>query len=163
MPEHFLDQAKKLIQPQGRGAPRQVDMRRVISACYYAVFHFVVREVADQYIGRAQRGPPLHVLAYRSVDHRKLASLCADVREAKGRAAKYWPGHGFSKQVRDFAGSALELREKRNSADYDPSLKFRMADAAAVIATAQNAIERFASADPEERRAFLALLVFLPR
>src|SRR4051794_12882066 len=49
--EHLLDQAERLIAPGGRGAPRQVDLRRAISNSYYALFHAVSMAGADQFIG----------------------------------------------------------------------------------------------------------------
>ncbi|HRK94788.1 MAG TPA: hypothetical protein PK694_00570 [Rhodospirillales bacterium] len=161
-PEHLLEQAKRLVEPRGKGPTRQVDIRRAISAAYYAVFHFVVREVADQFTPAYLRGSPLHALAYRSIDHRQLAALCKEVRRTtlSPTVSRYLPAAGFSSALREFAGSMLELREKRNAADYDPLLKFRVADAAAVVATAESAISGFRSADADERRTFLTLLVF---
>src|SRR5215216_7618181 len=38
-PEHLFDQAEKLILSPPAGRPRQVDIRRAISAAYYGVFH----------------------------------------------------------------------------------------------------------------------------
>jgi hypothetical protein len=163
-PEQLFEQANRLVEQHGRGAPRQVDIRRAISAAYYGVFHFVLRETADQFIGGALSGSPLHALAYRSVAHARLAELCAEARKTSlsPRLAPVVPAGVFSSQIRNFAGLLLELKEKREAADYDPSLKFRIADAVQLVQTAQSAIGRFQSAPPEERRAFLALLVFGP-
>jgi hypothetical protein len=163
-PEQLFEQANRLIEPHGRGAPRQVDIRRAISAAYYGVFHFILRETADEFIGAGLRGSPLHVLAYRSVAHARLAELCAEARKSPlpPRLARVAPAGAFSRRIRDFAGLLLELKEKREAADYDPSLKFKIADAAQIVQTAQSAIGRFQSAPAGERRAFLALLVFAP-
>jgi hypothetical protein len=163
-PDHLFEQAHRLVEPHGKGAPRQVDIRRAISAAYYGVFHFILRETADQFIGVALRGSPLHALAYRSVAHARLADLCEDARKSPlpARLAVAAPAGAFSRDIRDFAGFLLELREKREAADYDPSLKFRIADAAQLVQAAKSAINRFQDAPNEERRAFLALLVFAP-
>lgn len=161
-PEHFFEQARRLIERPGKGAPRQVDIRRAISAAYYGVFHFVLREAADQFIGVANRGSPLYVLAYRGLNHGGLADLCKEARKStlKPKVERYVPQGEFSKEVKDFCQVFLELKEKRESADYDPSLKFRTGDAALVVESAETAIIRFQSSPAEERRAFLGLLVF---
>lgn len=116
-------------------------------------------------IGAALRGAPLYVLAYRSIDHGKLGALCADVRKRNlpARLGRYAPAAGFCRPVKDFAELFLELKEKREFADYDPSLKFRTADAALLVATAHTAIARFQAAPADERRTFLTLLVFPAR
>jgi hypothetical protein len=75
-PDHFFEQAKQLIKPPAKGAPRQVDLRRAISAAYYGVFHFVLRAVADEFVGKGQQGSQAYVLAYRSLDHGKFNKLC---------------------------------------------------------------------------------------
>jgi hypothetical protein len=46
-PDHLFDQADRLIVSTA-GPPRQVDLRRAISAAYYGVFHIVATAVADQ-------------------------------------------------------------------------------------------------------------------
>lgn len=164
-PKHFFQQAGRLIQPAGKGAPRQVDLRRAVSACYYGVFHFILGEMANEFVGKTMQRTPLYMLAYRSISHIALASLCKEVNKPYLRPAvgKYEPAAGFSNDIKRFATFTLELQEKRHGADYDPSLKFRRADAEADIELAERAIQRFSAADAEERRAFLALLVFQPR
>ena len=57
-PEHLLDQAERLA-ATGTGAPRQTNLRRAISAAYYAVFH---RTLVDAFARRIE--------AAREVDDR---------------------------------------------------------------------------------------------
>ena len=54
-PDHLLDQADRLITSQGRGAPRQADLRRAISTAYYSVFHAIVTNATDDLVGSTQR------------------------------------------------------------------------------------------------------------
>lgn len=165
-PDHLLEQAGRLIEGTTAGAePRQVDLRRAISAAYYAVFHDVLAAAADEFVGPAERGTPRYTLAYRSIDHRVLSRLCAEVKKSKPSAQYqgYAPATGFTREARSFAGYIVELQEKRHSADYDPSARFTMADGHFAIAIARRAIERFAGLDPEERQIFLTLLLFPPR
>src|ERR1700676_3334710 len=53
-PNHLFEQANKLITIQV-GPPRQVDIRRAISAAYYATFHATITAAADQFIGVTSR------------------------------------------------------------------------------------------------------------
>jgi hypothetical protein len=57
----------------------------------------------------------------------------------------------------------LTLQAKRLSADYDPLMRCRRADALAAVSEAQSALTQFGNTTDAEREAFLALLVFKPR
>jgi hypothetical protein len=65
-PNHLFEQANKLITIQ-TGPPRQVDIRRAISAAYYATFHATITAAADQFIGVTNRDTSRYGLVYRSV------------------------------------------------------------------------------------------------
>lgn len=71
-PEHLLDQADHLIAPPAIGAPRHTDLRRAISNAYYAVFHTVLAQAADTFVGKTNRKSELYALLYRSIDHGAL-------------------------------------------------------------------------------------------
>jgi uncharacterized protein (UPF0332 family) len=167
-PTHLLEQAERLLEPRGsRVLIRQADRRRAISAAYYAVFHFTLIAVADQFVGRTERKAARYALAYRSIDHNKLEGLCRVASSAKidtkSKYAKFIPENGFGGSVREFSSLLLELKEKRNAADYDPSHWVKIADARRAISAAQSAIQQFENAHPDETIAFLSLLVFPPR
>jgi hypothetical protein len=53
--------------------------------------------------------------------------------------------------------------KKRNAADYDPLLRVTSLDAIAAVAEARVALQRFGAATPDQREAFLSLLLFPPR
>src|ERR1700691_675527 len=74
-PEHLLEQANRLIAPPPAGPPRQVDVRRAISAAYYAVFHATLAAAADQLVGVTKRASSGYTLVYRSIDHKELREL----------------------------------------------------------------------------------------
>lgn len=177
-PDHLLDQADRLVGPPAGGAPRQADLRRAISNAYYAVFHAVVTEAADQLAGRTQRHSPRYALVYRSVDHGRLRAVCNGIKElqnwkkkAKGqnkvksppKLASYEPKGGFGPNLSALADAVGDLQEKRNLADYDPLFRVNMSDAALAVATARTAIARFKNANAAKRKAFVSLLVFPPR
>jgi hypothetical protein len=167
-PKHLLEQAERLLEP--RGSPvviRQADRRRAISAAYYAVFHCTLTAVADQFVGRADRKTARYALSYRSIDHSKLERLCKVAKRAQidrnSEYAKFISADSFGENIRNFASLLLELKEKRSSADYDPSHWVKIADARNAISSARSAIEQFENAQSAEMMTFLTLLVFHPR
>lgn len=164
-PDHLFDQAEKLVAPPPAGPPRQVDLRRAISAAYYAVFHFVLTAAADEFVGVTKKTTRRYTLVYRSIDHRALRDLCSEAKKPQltAKYGKYAPSNGFGPNIQAFASAVLELQEKRHSADYDPSSRVKTSDVRLAIATARSAIRRFERASPGRRGAFLALLLFPPR
>jgi uncharacterized protein (UPF0332 family) len=141
-PDHLFEQAGKLITPPA-GRPRQVDVRRAISAAYYAIFHAIITAAVDQLIGVTSRDQSRYGLAYRS--------------------KAYAPSSGFDPNITAFAEAVVELQEKRHSADYDVMIRMNSSDAALAIATAQAALNRFKNASEPQHLAFLSRLLFPPR
>jgi hypothetical protein len=164
-PEHLFEQADKLIFPPTAGPPRQVDIRRAISAAYYGIFHATIAAAADQFIGVTKRSMSQYGLVYRSIDHGVLRTLCEEVKKPilPAKYAPYAPKGGFGANIGAFAVAVLELQQKRHAADYDPAIRVRTSDASLAIRTATAALARFNGAEVAEREAFLTLLVFPPR
>lgn len=165
-PDHLLDQASRLTAaPAGGGAPRQADLRRAISSAYYAVFHAILTEAADDFVGRRKRHTLRYALVYRSIDHSSLRDICGEVAKdtLPAKFLKYEPEGGFGPDLHALATAVIELREKRHEADYDPLFRASMSDAVFAVATARTALDRFRSANRAKRKAFLSLAVFRPR
>jgi hypothetical protein len=163
-PDHLFDQAERLIVSTA-GAPRQVDLRRAISAAYYAVFHVVATAVADQFVGAGRRNTPEYALAYRRIDHKVLKALCAEIKAGRlpSKYEDFVPANGFSSDLKTVAVAAVELQERRIDSDYNPLISVKTSDAEALVATARDAAARFGRLSRDERRTFLCLLVFQPR
>ncbi len=163
-PDHLLDQAERLITPPGGGAPRQADLRRAISSAYYAVFHAVLTEAADDFVGKTHRATSRYALVYRSVDHTSLRKLCEHIKTSlPPKYTKHSPSGGFGADLIALATAVVDLQEKRHLADYDPLFSVRTSDAVLAAATARTALTRFRNANRVSRKAFLSLLVFSPR
>jgi hypothetical protein len=79
-PDHLFEQADKLVGPSA-GRPRQVDVRRAISAAYYAIFHAIITAAVDQFIGITNRDQSRYGLVYRSVNHAWFRDLCKEVQK----------------------------------------------------------------------------------
>jgi hypothetical protein len=153
-PEHLLDQADKLISGEGAGAPRQADLRRAISAAYYAAFHFTLMTLADLFVGKTNRSTSRYALIYRSVDHARLRKLCDDMRPTPA---------GLGPHLRTFASGVIQLQQKRHWADYDTLFRANRSDAKLTVSDARAALVEFENADVACREAFLTLLLVEPR
>ena len=165
-PDHLLEQAEYLLQARNSlGRVRQADRRRAISAAYYAVFHFALTAVADEFIGKAERNEPRYALVYRSIDHKALEGVCDAVGKERlpKNYEKYAPKDGVGPNIREFAILTAQLKAERLSADYDPSHWVNMIDAMTAISMARSAMLRFSKASLARRKAFLTLLLFKPR
>lgn len=164
-PEHLFQQAEKLIDPPAAGPPRQVDLRRVMSAAYYGVFHHLLSAAADQVVGATKRNSDLYALVYRSIDHRALRDLCSEAKKVEPgkKYHRFSPPHGFGPNIQAFASACLYLQERRHAADYDPAIRVKTSDANLAITQARNAVQRFAAEDDLRRSTFLTLLMFPPR
>ncbi len=162
-PEHFFDQADKLAPPSIRA--RQVDLRRAISSTYYGVFHYVLTCLADEVVGPSQRGTPRYALVYRSVEHGKIRSLCADVRKdiVPSKLVPLAPPKGFDPRLRGFGAAALELQELRHQADYELLKRFTIIDVRTAVTVARDAVGAFAATEADSRKAFLTPLLCSPR
>lgn len=154
-----------MIQPPPAGPPRQVDVRRAISAAYYALFHAVLIELADQFIGVTLKRDVDYGLAYRSISHSWARALCDETKKPSPgkKVAAYVPAGGFGPDIQAFSVAFLDLQEKRHNADYDPMSRVKTADARVAISTARSAIRSLKNAPAERRKRFLALLAFPPR
>jgi uncharacterized protein (UPF0332 family) len=167
-PGHLIDQAEQLlITKNSRGQVRQSERRRAISAAYYAVFHTVLTALADKIVGRGERAASNYALVYRSVDHGRLEALCKSVSkgkpDSKSKLVPFVSDGGFGTNLRQFALLAIDLKEKRNEADYDPAKWVNLEDARTAIRSARSAIGHFATIPVDEKRLFLLLLAFTPR
>ncbi|MBU8545121.1 MULTISPECIES: hypothetical protein [Roseomonadaceae] len=164
-PEHLLEQADRLIAAPAAGPPRQVDLRRAISAAYYAVFHANLRAVADQVVGITQRATPRYALVYRRLDHGTVKGCCEDLLKS-AMPRKYLPyvtGTPFTVPLKSYAAGFITLQEKRHAADYDPAMRYLTIDARTTIATARATLTSFGAVPADELALFTTLLLCPPR
>jgi uncharacterized protein (UPF0332 family) len=163
-PDQLLEQADRLV-AWSDGAPRQIDLRRAISNAYYALFHAVTTEAADDVVGRTHRQTPRYQLVYRRVEHRSLLRLCEDVVKSTlpAKYSDYEPAGGFGADLQFFAGALVDLQEKRHLADYDPLFRVTKSEAVLAVETGRTALVRFRNANRTQRKAFVSLVLFAPR
>lgn len=164
-PHHLIDQAELLRAARASGKPRQVDLRRAISAAYYAVFQQVLTSVADEFVGKGSRSEERYRLVYRSIDHSAIRRTCREAsrQNPNPKYQKFLPNGGFEEKIRDFSNAFIRLQTLRHEADYDPAQYFSSVDALFAVYLAEQAINDLTSAIVEDRRLFLTFLIFEPR
>ena len=131
--------------------PSQANLRRAVSAAYYAMFHYLAGCAANAIIGRA-RDSAWHQ-TYRALEHGKARNACED----KG------PMAAFPQEVRHFAKTFVILQKAQQQADYALDGQYSQLDVLAAIDRAERAIVRFDQADVQHRRAFVAHVLFKRR
>ena len=154
MSSHSLIQASRdLVESANPDDPHNSHYRRAISTAYYALFHCLAESSANLLAGEdpANRSRRAWRQTYRALNHGSVRNRSYR-REFKTE---------FPQDIQDFAKVFVEIRDKRNSADYDPAEPFSKSDAQNAIGDAEDAINNFMSIDSGERRNF-ALYLLLP-
>jgi hypothetical protein len=151
-PQHLLDHAEMLCRLSPR-RPRQVDLRRAVSAAYYAVFHELCHVCANTLVGTgAASATEAWSLAYRSVNHGVAKRRCRAL-----------PNQAFPPGIRNFAKTFVTLQEERHRADYDPTARFSRSSALRLVGNARRAVAFMGATPRSVRLAFAAHILFEPR
>lgn len=147
-PNHLVDQARVLTKRSPK-RPRQADLRRAVSACYYAVFHALCRSNADVLVGAGNNKPKrAWTQAYRAADHGQLSKRCKSAR-----------AKGFPRSLADFADTFISLQDLRHRADYDPDWRPRRSEVENHISMTKAAIGALRNTPLADRRAFAVHLL----
>jgi uncharacterized protein (UPF0332 family) len=147
-PTDLVATARRTLGQSGKRRPRQSDLKRAISAAYYAVFHQLCWTTADTFIGgqNAQRSTPAWRQAYRSLDHGFAKSQCRNTIII-GQ---------FPQAVQDLANAFVDLQVARHAADYDPLHRLVRSEVKSEIDRAEQVIKDFRKVPIKDRRAFAA-------
>jgi uncharacterized protein (UPF0332 family) len=100
--------------------PKQVDLRRAVSAAYYSLFHLLTTEAAENWKHERHR----HDFA-RMFDHGRM----------KSASTKTLPN-----PIGLVARSFVKLQEARHKADYDNSIVWSRAEVWEMLAVAEDAM-----------------------
>jgi len=156
----LLEHARKLAKVDPN-RPRQVHLRRALSAAYYAVFHFLIEEATGLVSGRGYRRRQLRYQLARSFEHRRMRIAAQEV----GRFTVPPGGAGpVPATLVECSLSFVRLQLDRHLADYDQSRTFGREEVLTKLEAAEQILERW----PSIRRhpateAFLLALLVKPR
>ncbi|HEV7723281.1 MAG TPA: hypothetical protein VGO60_18470 [Iamia sp.] len=164
----LIDQADELADIQATGdAPTDADVRRAISAAYYALFHRLTFLVAECTAG-AVPGPHRHEVR-RFFAHSALNDVCSWIIRggappSRPAADGLAPLVGQSVELMAVVRVFVVLQELRHDADYDHLALFTVADAQQAIQRADEAIHLLDSArDQPEIDGLAALCIMYGR
>jgi len=135
-------QAQELATREPR-RPRQVSLRRAISAAYYSLFHRLVDEATRMMFGgRPDYRRFRHVLG-RGFSHQSMAAACksfqggtlpASVTTALGSMP-------IPPELRDLAAAFVKLQEERHRADYNLALPFTRSEVLSLLRELDRIVE----------------------
>ena len=140
----------------GLGRPRQVELRRAVSAAYYAMFHSLARCCADTLIGATRserRSQPAWRQAYRALDHGQTRRRCNNSAIMSR----------FPQEIQDFGRMFAYAQRQRHEADYDPEATFTRNEVLQLVEEARRKTAQFNEADNKDRRAFAAYVTLTIR
>jgi len=113
--------------------PKQVDLRRAVSAAYYALFHLLTTEAAQNWKNDSQRNR-----FARMFDHGRMKTCSS---KTSSRAIPIDPTEiPIDTDLRLVADSFVKLQQARHTADYDNSKAWSRTQAYEVIAQAEDAM-----------------------
>lgn len=141
-PAWLLRQADELGYRQaGPGQPRNSNLRRAVSAAYYALFHAIGWAIANQLLPAGSLKEQAGLT--RSVDHGALRKVCGWVAKAEAppqHVADLVSVVRGDTVIVDLAEALLELREKRHAADYDHLADFSKEAVLNLVDSARSAV-----------------------
>ena len=113
--------------------PKQVDLRRAVSAAYYALFHLLTTEAAQNWKHESQRNR-----FARMFDHGRMKTCSSKI---SSRAIPVDPTEiPIATELRLVADSFVKLQQARHTADYDNSKAWSRTQVYEVIAQAEDAM-----------------------
>ena len=135
----LLEQATMLAMIDLR-RPKQVNLRRSISAAYYSLFHFLVDNACRAIIGSKHEQRGYRAILARAFVHGTMFKACSSYSGGQlpdamikplldGATRKYM----IAKPIQEIAGLFRELQQKRHLADYALSERFQRSEVLTLI------------------------------
>lgn len=99
-PDDLLGQANFLLQLDTR-RPKQANLRRAVSAAYYALFHFLIEESTLLTVGTANAAKPRRQLVGRGFSHTAMRSASAEMGKNTpiDLLKSFWPRYAVASSV----------------------------------------------------------------
>lgn len=153
----LIDQALLLA---GRGRkPKQADLRRAVSAAYYALFHLLAEAGAK----RVARRATTRTIVRRAFVHGIMRNVCEQV--SRNRMPRPWHrrvGSSLPPDLVAVASAFIELQEARHEADYNLEPTFYRSAVYDLIDQAKRAMEdweKLKKSRPDTAEVFLLALL----
>lgn len=141
--EDLLSQADALAKIDPR-RPKAANLRRAVSAAYYALFHHLIGSAGQLFAGAQDSDWPLVALTTRAFNHGEMRAASRALQNAQPPEVfrPLWTRYGVASNadLSLVADSFVSLQELRHSADYDLNANFLRADVVAAVQRARDAI-----------------------
>ena len=137
--EEMLDHATLLIEFDLPNDPKQVNLRRSVSAAYYALFHLLTIEASSNWRHERHR----HRFA-RFFDHGRMKNCCIGLPDRLRKHMGKTPSDAetqIASHLKYVAATFVRLQEERHLADYDHSEEWSRSDAYQMVSIAKAAVE----------------------
>jgi uncharacterized protein (UPF0332 family) len=132
-PDDLLQHAVFLSELNRPQEPKQVDLRRAVSAAYYGLFHLLTTEAAQNWKHQSQRDR-----FARMFDHGRMKTCSSRVssRPLPVESAEI----PIATDLKLVANTFIKLQQARHTADYDNSKVWSRTEVWEMIAQAEDAI-----------------------
>jgi hypothetical protein len=141
--------------------PKQANLRRAVSASYYALFHFLVDQSCRQMLGTTNNLVRYRRVLARAAEHGAMKAACNQFASGAlpAKLQRGLPGFNVPDVLRLMAATFSEAQDLRQRADYDLNQHFSRRDVLVLHAQVKEAIEDFqAIPDGPVKRLFLVSL-----
>ena len=158
----LLQQARLLATLDAR-KPKQANLRRAISAAYYALFHLLVAAAVERVSPRTPGNLAPRIA--RAFSHLDMKQVCKSLWAGNpSEILRELQPAGFSAEIRLVARLFVELQEARHLADYDPAVIFDRDDTIETVWRVENAFQEWQRVKMhDEATVFLTALLFAGR
>lgn len=154
---NLIELARAIAQNPLPDDPHDTHLRRATSSAYYAMFHCLAESCASLIAGAYPDdvSESAWTQAYRALDHSMVPN------KTRNRNRQIFDR--FSPAIKNFANILVDLKAKREAADYNPTQTFTYADVTADINDAAAAIDQFEKTPEPERRSFAIFILLTIR
>jgi len=143
--------------------PKQVNLRRAVSAAYYSMFHLLVDQACRVILGARHEQSSYRNVLGRAFSHSTMKSACASFAGGtlKASVAKGLPtSFAAPVAISNFAELFVVAQLSRHTADYDLGETYSRSDVLKLIEEIERATADFlALPSSDERSFFLACLL----
>ncbi len=161
--EELINHAIRLLgnpPDQANGeSPSNADMRRAVSAAYYALFHRLTEAAVNQIAPDVRFRTSSRI--YRWFDHVEMKRVCSEFASSTlNKPLSDLLDEGVSQDIQTLAVSFIRLQEARHNADYNLDYQLTWGQARDFVQSAISAIGAWErTANSEERSIFILSLL----
>ena len=157
---NLIAAARQLNTGRDGAPPDREAVRRAVSTAYYALFHALVKDATERFIGANNTSAAFETI-YRGFNHGDINRVFAavDKQVLGGAYKKRLRRDAVSQEIREVATVFVALQEYRHLADYSPFFQVGQLEATGMIDLADAAIETLANADRQEKADLFAIML----